>query len=249
MMSIGESGALRLTREVHQPLPSEAGATRFFDLCWRVTVSGPVDPGTGYIVDAGDLDGWLIRQAGPPPDSDTAIGAHLSATWVRLAASTPTGLALEGLDLRILPTWRWAMHRLDGEASQALAVMTRRFHFAAAHRLHNPSWPDEVNARVFGRCGNEAGHGHNYMLELSIPAEREAEAARVENIVSRAILPMFDHRHLNVDVPEMKGINPTVEALTDLIWNVLDSATPSLTIWSVRLYETPKISAERRRAR
>src|SRR5258707_8619327 len=84
--------------------------------------------------------------------------------------------------------------------------LARRYRFAASHRLHTDKLSEEENARVFGKCANPYGHGHNYMLEISVSGEMDpatgmiANLAELDNFVEREVIEVFDHHSLNEDV-------------------------------------------------
>ncbi len=240
------ANTLRLSREVRLPVRPFAGVSGFSELCLRVTISGVVQEETGFLFDAKQLDDWVVSHLEPAQNAALAdFGKEqLAGLWSRLASNTPAGLQLEELDLRFVPTWQWTTFAGENAGDEPVQLVARSFHFCAAHRLHNPSWSNERNSAVFGVCNNVAGHGHNYRLEVTVAASANLE--EVEHAVREQVHDRFDHRHLNVDVPELEGVNPTVEALTNFIWSALEAVLPQGWLWSVRLHETPKIAAERR---
>lgn len=105
----------------------------------------------------------------------------------------------------------------------------RRETFNAAHRLFKPEWSDEKNLEVFGKCSNPNYHGHNYVLEVWIDGKINPETGFVidlrflKSIIQNKVVERFDHRNLNLDCPEFKGINPTTENIAVVIWNILRS--------------------------
>ena len=124
-------------------------------------------------------------------------------------------------------------------------IVTRRVHFNAAHRLHNPDWPDTENARVFGRCTNPNFHGHNYELDVSVEGTIDpvtgyvADLGLVKRIVEDLVVQRLDHRNLNLDVPEFASLNPTTENLVVVIWRLLDGRLPGRLV-RLTLWETPR---------
>jgi 6-pyruvoyltetrahydropterin/6-carboxytetrahydropterin synthase len=95
--------------------------------------------------------------------------------------------------------------------------LTRRYHFPASHRLHSPRLSDSENARLYGKCNNPFGHGHNYTLELSVTGELDTTSglllplARLDGFVQEKILRLFAYRNINVDVPQFANVVPTTE--------------------------------------
>src|SRR5690349_23650849 len=106
-------------------------------------------------------------------------------------------------------------------------TVTRRLHFNAAHRLHNPALSEEENRALFGKCNNPNWHGHNYVLEVSVAGEIDARTGYVVDlgdlarVVEREFVDQVDHRNLNLDVPFMQGVNPTSENIVVQCWRVL----------------------------
>lgn len=124
-------------------------------------------------------------------------------------------------------------------------TVTRRVHFNAAHRLHNPDLSDDENRRIFGACNNLNFHGHNYELDVSVEGEVDsvtgfvADLGEVRRLVEAEVLARLDHRNLNLDVAELRGVNPTTENLVVAIWKMLEGRLPARLVRLV-LWETPR---------
>lgn len=122
----------------------------------------------------------------------------------------------------------------------------RRETFNAAHRLFNPNWTDEKNDEVFGLCNNPNFHGHNYVLEVWVDGEIDPDTGYVidtkilKEIILEEIVEEFDHKNLNLDVPEFQKLNPTAENISIVIWNKLRNRLPKNLDLLVRLYETER---------
>jgi 6-pyruvoyltetrahydropterin/6-carboxytetrahydropterin synthase len=131
-----------------------------------------------------------------------------------------------------------------------MVLLTRKIEFAASHRYDNPNWSAEENRRVFGKCNNPHGHGHNYTLEVTVAGEPSPVTGMVldlkdlKDLLEREIMQRMDHRNLNVEVAELAGKIPTCENLALLIWNLLESKIPAGTLHRVRLYESPDLFAD-----
>ncbi len=126
-------------------------------------------------------------------------------------------------------------------------VVTRRTHFNAAHRLANAAWSDEENARVFGPCANANFHGHNYELDVSVIGEVAPATGYVvdiktlKDLVETHVLSRFDHRNLNLDVPEFRSLIPTAENIVVVCWKLLHPHMPSgVKLHRLVLWETPR---------
>ncbi len=130
-----------------------------------------------------------------------------------------------------------------------LVELTRRTHFAAAHRLHSPHLSDEENERVYGPCNNPYGHGHNYYMEVTVTGVPDPKTGMIVNlseldgIIKREVVEKMDHHHFNHDVPFTKNVIPTVENLVVAIWNVLVKHLPDGMLKRIRLWESENNSA------
>jgi 6-pyruvoyltetrahydropterin/6-carboxytetrahydropterin synthase len=123
-------------------------------------------------------------------------------------------------------------------------TITRRVHFSAAHRLHDPALSDEENLRVFGLCSNPNYHGHNYELDVSVAGEVDpatgyvADLGLIKRLVEERVTSCLDHKNLNLDVPAFAELNPTAENIVIVIWQMLEGALPAklakLVLWETR---------------
>jgi 6-pyruvoyltetrahydropterin/6-carboxytetrahydropterin synthase len=110
-----------------------------------------------------------------------------------------------------------------------MVYLTRRYRFAAAHRLHSPALSAEENARVYGKCNNPYGHGHNYILEVTVAGEVNAatgmvyDIAALDQTVEQEVIERFDHVHLNEDVETFQSLVPTTENLCIDIYRILQA--------------------------
>jgi 6-pyruvoyltetrahydropterin/6-carboxytetrahydropterin synthase len=136
-----------------------------------------------------------------------------------------------------------------------MIFLTRRATFSASHYYWNDTWPAEKNQQVFGRCANRNGHGHNYTLEVTVAGEPDAVTGFVvdlkwlKDVIDREVMAAYDHRHLNLEVPEFASINPTTENIAIAAWRRLQPAVTAAggaRLSRVRVYETPDIFAEYR---
>ena len=125
-------------------------------------------------------------------------------------------------------------------------TVSRRAHFNAAHRLYRPQWSPEKNEAIFGKCNNPHFHGHNYELIVSVTGEVDPETGYVVDVkilkdyIKSEVEDAFDHKNLNLEVPEFKEKNPTAENIAIVIYNKLKLVLdPQLDI-EVTLYETPR---------
>lgn len=125
-------------------------------------------------------------------------------------------------------------------------TISRRAHFNAAHRLYRKDWTFEQNDLIFGKCNNPNFHGHNYELIVSVTGEIDKETGYVmdvkflTDIIKEEVEDKFDHKNLNLDVPEFENLNPTAENIVVVIWNKIRKRIKLEFDLEVVLYETPR---------
>ena len=125
-------------------------------------------------------------------------------------------------------------------------TISRKAHFNAAHRLYRADWSMEKNDSIFGKCNNPNFHGHNYDMTVSVTGEIDPETGYVMDIkiladlIKEEIEDRFDHKNLNLDVPEFKDLNPTAENIVVVIWDILRAKITKKHDLEVVLYETPR---------
>jgi 6-pyruvoyltetrahydropterin/6-carboxytetrahydropterin synthase len=136
-----------------------------------------------------------------------------------------------------------------------MILLTRKADFSAAHFYWNGSWSEEENQRVFGKCSNRQGHGHNYTLEVTVEGNVDPTSGFVvdlkalKEIMEREVVAVYDHRHLNHEVPEFStmqpgAMQPTTENIAIAVWRRLDGKVPNAKLHRVRVYEMPDLFAD-----
>lgn len=238
--------------------PPNRGVCPYLEL--QVTVAGDVDPETGYLCNITTIDAAVRDHVIPllreryAASAERGLSAESVLADIRspVARQLPDGVGLERLELAITPRLRYAI-KGDGP----MVTVTQSFEFSAAHRLYCKHFSDEENRRVFGKCTNPTGHGHNYVVEVSITGLPTSDTTvlsagtippinQFECIVKEKVIDRFDHKHLNIDCEEFADLNPSVENITRVIWSKLEKAFDPARLTSIRLYETPKTWAEYR---
>ncbi len=127
--------------------------------------------------------------------------------------------------------------------------LTRRYDFAASHRLHAPNLSAAENQRIYGKCNNPYGHGHNYALEVTVTGAVDPATGMIANLgeldrfVEREVLAVFDLKNLNEEVAEFKAVVPTTENVCREIFRRLQNF-PAASLERVRIAETSKNSFE-----
>ena len=125
-------------------------------------------------------------------------------------------------------------------------TISRKAHFNAAHRLYRKDWSFEKNESVFGKCNSPNFHGHNYELIVSVTGNIDNETGYVMDIkqlaeiIKQEVEVPFDHKNLNLDVPEFENLNPTAENIAVIIWNKIRLRLKEAHALEVTLYETPR---------
>jgi 6-pyruvoyltetrahydropterin/6-carboxytetrahydropterin synthase len=263
---------VRLTKRIefsashryHNPHWSESRNRAVFGSCNNIhghghnylleaTVEGTVDPATGMVVNLYDLK-LVIAEVieefdhkdlsldtpyfeGQIPTTENLAVVLWEKIEGRLRGGRLSSLRLfEEEDLFV----DYQGHRI-GQVPEAYC--TRRYRFAAAHRLHTPALSDEDNRKVFGKCNNPNGHGHNYTLEVTVRGAIDVETGmvtdvtRLDEVVNERVVRRFDHQHLNYDEDFGRFVT-TGENLVMFIWNVLDKAIPTGALHKIGLVET-----------
>lgn len=125
-----------------------------------------------------------------------------------------------------------------------MVYVTRRAMFSASHRLYNPSFSEEKNHEIFGKCASPNGHGHNYVLEVTVGGVPKAETgyvidlSKLKLIIKEEIIDKVDHKHLNHDVDFLRGVIPTAENIVKAFWTILAPRITEGRLVALRLHET-----------
>lgn len=124
-----------------------------------------------------------------------------------------------------------------------MIYLTRKTEFSASHHYHNPEFSAEENRRIFGKCNNPNGHGHNYTLEVTVKGEIDptsgfvVDLKEMKEIMNREVVDAMDHRYLNKEVPEFAKQIPTTENIAIAIWKRLEPKLRVAKLHRVRVYE------------
>jgi 6-pyruvoyltetrahydropterin/6-carboxytetrahydropterin synthase len=128
-----------------------------------------------------------------------------------------------------------------------MIYLTRKAEFAASHYYHSPELTEEENRLVFGKCNNPNGHGHNYVLEVTVKGDVDPRSGfvvdlkQLKEVMQREVLDAMDHRFLNKEVPEFLHSIPTTENIAIAIWKRLAGKLDHARLHRVRVYETPNL--------
>jgi 6-pyruvoyltetrahydropterin/6-carboxytetrahydropterin synthase len=132
----------------------------------------------------------------------------------------------------------------------SIVYLTRKAEFSASHLYHNPAFSPEENQRIFGKCNNPNGHGHNYVLEVTVKGEVDTttgfvvDLKQLKDLMHSEVLDALDHRFLNKEIPEFFTLTPTTENIAIVCWQRLASRFTAAKLHRVRVYETPDLFAD-----
>ena len=131
-----------------------------------------------------------------------------------------------------------------------MVLLTRKAEFSAAHYYWNDAWSQQENEKVFGKCANRNGHGHNYTLEVTVAGEIDpvsgfvVDLKALKDVMEREVIQVYDHRHLNLEVPEFCSVVPTTENIAIASWKRLEKKIVGARLQRVRVYEMPDLFAD-----
>ena len=252
--------------------PTANGLALFFSL-W-VELKGPVNPDTGFVVNVSDID-RTVREKGikifdnfikdkfklKEQISFEQIGQLLSKVWKTIENDFLPALSevevpakIDSLTVELMPARKLAIKENGGN----MLYFSEKFEFAASHTLWNEKFSEDENYKIFGKCANKSGHGHNYIVEVTIrnpvrdkasetpdgrqgrPVSNGINAGAFENIVEKEFIRLVDHKNLNADVGYFKKVNPTVENIAEFAFNSLKDKLKPLQLDCVTVWENDR---------
>lgn len=229
--------------------PAGQGLAIFLEL--NVALVGRVGADTGFVVNVVDIDKCVRRQVVPVfaerLRKEFAGGKHIGwkqiAELLKLAKTRLTnefGQAhLAELTLNLNP---FRKASIDCEDDKMIYI-SEKFEFAATHKLWNDEFSEAQNFETFGKCANPSGHGHNYILEVTVKTavgDESFDIGGFEKIIDDNLIQIIDHKNLNVDVDRFSRVNPTMENITTFAWNSLIGKFNNAALHCVTVWETDK---------
>ena len=222
----------------------------------EVMVKGAVNADDGMVINLVTLDGLLKTEvlanydhkhlnrqhpvfAGDPHLQPTCENIAIEI-WQRLLPSLPDRM------LHRVRLYESATSFADYYGEGQMVYLTKVYEFSSAHRLHSHVLSDEENREIFGKCNNPSGHGHNYVLEVTVKGEVDLRTGLVaglnflDEVVQKQVYTRFDYKHLNLDTSEFEKLNPTSENFVKVLWDVLVPNLRPVVLHRLRLRETPK---------
>ena len=227
--------------------PPARGLGRFYEL--HVRCRGETDPVTGYFINISHVD--------------KAVREHVLPYLMKLVESSntcklPMGTVMRTALDRLQPALHGTVYHLElvlspfhslGIRSGQMdrMIVRQQYEFAAAHRLQVNALSVDQNQRLFGKCNNPSGHGHNYRLEIVVAAPISTDGRvlfveQLDELVDEVVVRQFDHKHLNADMPQFKKLNPSVENIAKVIYDMLRESVVRLgtQLQEVSVWETTR---------
>ncbi len=215
-------------------------------------MTGDLHPASNYLINIKSID-QRVRET-VVPEIQTAIkanrfggGAAVVLKLLTMLDKAWPGIATQHITLWMSPFFSISAHALE----LPMVRLSQKFEFSASHRLFNPALSEEENLRTFGKCSNPHGHGHNYELQVTLAGEPNANGVLIdvpafERIVAETVIERFDHKNLNVQVPEFASVIPSVENIAQVIYRLLQPrfARETATLKAVTIWETQKTWCE-----
>jgi 6-pyruvoyltetrahydropterin/6-carboxytetrahydropterin synthase len=230
--------------------PSLTGLGHYSTLA--ATIAGELDPSSNYLLNIKQIDEQVRRRAIPLVDhairqQQFQGGGNLLRELFHVLHDAWHPAKLDALCLALTP-----FMNLTLDASEPSMVrLSHKFEFSASHRLHNPQLSDDENCRIFGKCNNPHGHGHNYVLQVTLrgtPDENGLlmEVPAFEQVVAEVVIDRVDHKNLNTELADFRELIPSVENIARVIhgWLKPRLRTARSELASVTVWETPKTWCE-----
>ncbi len=229
--------------------PAGEGLSLFLEL--GVELVGPPQPDTGLVVNVSDIDQAVRRYA--VPVFIERIGEHLRrgehVGLPRIAALLDAAreqlcdkfepAQVERLTLKLDPFRKLAMDTKE----PGVLYFSEKFEFAATHKLWNDRFSEPQNRKVFGKCANPTGHGHNYLVEVTVQTAAGGPALEIgqfEHVVDAQLMQVVDHKNLNLDVPAFREKVPTVENIAVFAWEHLAGKFSPAQLHCVTVWESDR---------
>jgi 6-pyruvoyltetrahydropterin/6-carboxytetrahydropterin synthase len=210
-----------------------------------IALEGPVDADSGLLINVRDIKA-LFRQTliEKKPHVKNALDIF---SWARkIIEQNLAKYQLVKLQLEIIEKMTLSYH----SENQDMIEITTKYTLAASHRLWNPHWSETQNRDAFGNCSNPHGHGHNYQVEITLRGKPDpttghvTDPAQMDETIRRELIEPFDHKNLNVDIPEFADQVPTVENMVKIFWDKLDGKFHPAELARIAVWETEKTYAE-----
>ncbi len=207
--------------------PAMRGLGRYYEAA--VCCHGEADPVTGYFLNIKHIDKAFRDHALPYlqellASSDRSDNLPMGEVMRQLIErlQPQLGGSVVSVQLVLSPFYSLELR----SQNMAAVLIKQQYEFSAAHRLHVSELSDSKNKEIFGKCNNPSGHGHNYRLEVAVsapvdPQGRVLQVEQLDELVDEQVIEVFDHKHLNADLPAFANLNPSVENIARVIYDML----------------------------
>lgn len=234
--------------------PAGEGLAVFLEL--SVTLTGSLDSATGFVINVLDID-EVIRKNVVPLFAERIkanfrkakhLGLYELAEILNSVREKLIGkfnkAVLSELSLKLNPFRKLSLDCNKSPEDSQMICFSEKFEFAAMHKLWNDDFSDERNFALFGKCANPTGHGHNYVIEVTIETPKGGDfcIGDFEKVVDNEFIKCVDHKNLNIDVPKLSDVNPTVENIASFAWDSLIDKFGPAKLHCITVWETEKIS-------
>jgi 6-pyruvoyltetrahydropterin/6-carboxytetrahydropterin synthase len=220
----------------------------FFSLWAELT--GDIDAQTGFIVNLSEIDEVCRREAVPVFDSmvKNTFEAAKPLTFAQLIEALSESIERLTFQFKMSKLYSLAIKtnpyrqiKMFAENKKVIHY-SEKFEFAAMHKLWNDRFSRQENFAKFGKCANPQGHGHNYIVEVTIeiPAENNFDYGGFQKIVDENLIELLDHQNLNSDVEYFRTLNPTVENITTYAWQRLQNKFQGARLEEVTVWENDR---------
>ncbi len=229
--------------------PTGEGLSLFFELCVKLT--GAVEPTTGFVTNVLDIDEQVRKYVVPIFSDrirdDFGGGRHIGLLEITELLKSARGQLADKFGAAKVSELSLALNpfrkvTVDCEDSEMI-YFSEKFEFAATHKLWNDDFSDKRNFEVFGKCANPAGHGHNYIAEVTVkkPVNKtELCIGDFERVVDEEFIKVVDHKNLNLDVPHFAKTIPSVENIAAFAWEKMVGKFGEAALHCVTIWETDK---------
>ncbi|MFA5293552.1 MAG: 6-carboxytetrahydropterin synthase [Phycisphaerae bacterium] len=230
--------------------PTAQGLAFYFSL-W-VELKGSANKDTGFVVNVSNIDKIVREKAvgifndfvkNHPNSSFEQIGQLLGKVWQKIEKDFLPA-KISGLAVELMPARKLGIKERSGK----MLYFSEKFEFSASHTLWNKKFSDSENFKIFGKCANLAGHGHNYIVEVTIkktglapgPVPGGVNAGDFERIVDKHFIDVVDHKNLDTDVKHFKKVNPTVENIAEFAFGSLRNKFKPFKLDCVTVWENDR---------
>jgi len=229
--------------------PTGEGLSIFLEL--TVELIGKTERATGFLINVSEIDmnvhKFVVPVFAEHIRKNFNNGKHINfikivellrLAWSQLADRFGNA-RISKLSLNLNPFRKVTVDSQDAN----MVYFSEKFEFAAMHKLWNDDFSEERNFEVFGKCANPTGHGHNYIVEVTVKKLSSTDTfsiANFERIVDEELIKLLDHKNLNADIDEFSKVNPTVENIAAFAWEKLVGKFGQRALHCITVWETDR---------